>query len=144
MVVEMLSTSPAKDSTVSRMVSLVEEASMKRWVEICLVMERVHFCRSETEQLVERIAAVYTPIICLVALLLASIPFAYGTEVGLRFLEIALVLLVVSCPCALVISTPITYVCALASMAKKGILVKGGRYIEALGGKCKRTHYMLD
>ena len=58
---------------------------------------------------------------------------AWGEETGREYFHTALVLLVVACPCALVISTPITYVCALALSARKGILVKGGSHLETLG-----------
>ena len=110
----------AKDSAVARMVALVQEAQAMR---------------SPTEQLVERIASIYTPIVVLVALLLAVVPFAaYGPEVGQVWLYTALTLLVVACPCALVISTPITYVCALSASAKGGVLVKGGKHLETLAG----------
>ena len=106
----------AEDSAVSRLVKLVEDAQMKR---------------SPTEQLVQTIAKYYTPAVVVLALLLASIPWAWGPEVGEDWLKRSLVLLVVACPCALVISTPITYVCGLAHGARCGILFKGGKYLES-------------
>ena len=63
----------------------------------------------------------YTPTIIVLAILSASIPWAWGTVVGEEWLKRSLVLLVVACPCALVISTPITYVCGLAHGARCGI-----------------------
>ena len=88
----------SSDSAVARLARLVEEAQAKT---------------SPTENLVETIAKYYTPIVFGGAILLGSIPWAWGPEVGMKFLYDALVLLVIACPCALVISTPLTYVCAL-------------------------------
>lgn len=116
--IEMETTSTSTETTVSRMVRLVEEASQER---------------SPTEQLVERVARVYTPLVFLAAILVATIPWGISREAGLKYAPIALILLVVACPCALVISTPITYVCGIAKAAKMGILVKGGRHLETLG-----------
>ena len=116
--IEICTTALSNDTTVSRMIRLIEGASQQR---------------SPREQLVERIAAVYTPVVAVTALLLASIPWAWGEATGLLYTEIALILLVVACPCAFVISTPITYVCGLARAARYGILVKGGRHLETLG-----------
>ena len=65
--------------------------------------------------------------------LLATIPWAWGYDVGMEYLRVALVTLIIACPCALVISTPIAYVCGLAHAARVGILVKGGQHLETLG-----------
>jgi len=107
----------SSDSAVARLARLVEEAQAKT---------------SPTENLVETIAKYYTPIVFGGAILLGSIPWAWGPEVGMKFLYDALVLLVIACPCALVISTPLTYVCALAQGARNGILIKGGIHLETL------------
>ena len=117
---EVRATAVAEDSAVARLVRLVQDAQM---------------LRSPTEQLVDRCAAVYTPMVVIAALLMASLPWAFVPPAEAEsVLYKALVLLVVACPCALVISTPITYVCALANAAGKGILVKGGVHLEALAG----------
>jgi len=108
-------TALASDSAVARLVRLVDDAQAQR---------------SPTEQLVERVAAVYTPVVVLAALCMATVPWAFGS--GAYWLYTALTLLVISCPCALVISTPITYVCALAQSASFGVLVKGGKHLETL------------
>ena len=72
--------------------------------------------------------------VVLIALGFATIPWAVtDSETAEEWLYTSLVLLVTACPCALVISTPITYVCALALAAKKGILIKGGIFLEQLG-----------
>ncbi len=112
------STSLSVDSAVSRLVALVEQAQMQR---------------SPTEQLVQKIAKVYTPIVVLCAVMLCTVPWAWGNKVGDEWFYKGLNLLVVACPCALVISTPITYVCGMAHGAKRGILVKGGQHLETLG-----------
>ena len=108
----------ADDSAVARLIRLVEEAQANR---------------SETEQLVDEFARVYTPVIVLCAVLMCSIPWIWGREIGREWTNNGLVLIVVACPCALIISTPVTYVAALANLAARGILVKGGKYLEALG-----------
>ena len=116
--VEVACTAEVEDSAVARMVKLVQDAQMQR---------------SPTEQLVDQLAAVYTPIVVLAAVLTASLPWAFlPPPEAEKIVYKALVLLVVACPCALVISTPITYVCALANAASKGILVKGGVHLETL------------
>eukprot|EP01050_Picozoa_sp_SAG11_P018326 SAG11_NODE_2751_length_3010_cov_1.479560_2_plen_548_part_00 len=90
--------------------------------------------RSPTEMLVERFAKIYTPVVVLIAVGFATVPWAVtDAEKAEEWLYTSLVLLVTACPCALVISTPITYVCALALSAKKGILIKGGIFLEQLG-----------
>jgi len=80
-----------------------------------------------------KIAKIYTPIVVFVALILATIPWAWGPVIGMKYLRIALVSLIIACPCALVISTPIAYVCGLAHAARVGILIKGGQHLETLG-----------
>jgi copper chaperone CopZ len=116
--VEVRCTAVAEDSAVARMVQLVQDAQMRR---------------SPTEQLVDKLAAIYTPAVVLAAILTASVPWAFLPASEAReILYKALVLLVVACPCALVISTPVTYVCALANAASKGILIKGGVHLETL------------
>jgi len=122
MVIE--ATSLSGNSALARLVKLVQEAQM---------------LRSPTEQMVEKFAKIYTPVVMLFALLMACVPWILVATKSITRYEAdlvvyqALVLLVVACPCALVISTPITYVSALAAGAKRGILVKGGVYLEALG-----------
>jgi Zn2+/Cd2+-exporting ATPase len=111
-------TATADDSAVARLIRLVEEAQANR---------------SETEQLVDEFARVYTPVIVFAAILMCSIPWIWGRDIGREWTNNGLVLVVVACPCALIISTPVTYVAALANLAARGVLVKGGAYLEALG-----------
>jgi Cd2+/Zn2+-exporting ATPase len=90
---------------------------------------------------VDQVARVYTPLVVVSALLAATLPWAFFPPAqAQQILYQALVLLVVACPCALVISTPITYVCALASAASQGILIKGGVHLETLAGAYTHTH----
>ncbi|KAG6547379.1 hypothetical protein Mapa_010827 [Marchantia paleacea] len=111
-------TALAEDSAVARMVRLVEDAQNQH---------------SHTEQIVEKIAKYYTPIIVVAALLVATIPWAVGVHNPKHWMYLALVLLVVACPCALVISTPVTTTCGIAQAARAGLIVRGGGYLEMLG-----------
>jgi Zn2+/Cd2+-exporting ATPase len=111
-------TATSENSAISRLVSLVEEAQANR---------------SETEKIVDEFAKVYTPIVVLAALCMCTIPWAFGSETGSLWAHNGLVLIVVACPCALIISTPVTYVAGLAATAQRGVLVKGGAHLEALG-----------
>jgi Cd2+/Zn2+-exporting ATPase len=108
-------TSTADNSAVARLIRLVEEAQANR---------------SPTEKLVDEFAKRYTPIVILAAILMCSIPWAFGHEIGRQWARNGLVLIVVACPCALIISTPVTYVAALAATAQRGVLIKGGAHLE--------------
>lgn len=105
-------------------------ASNTTLARIIHAVEAAQGTRAPTQRFVDRFAAVYTPAVFLLALAVAVLaPWL----MGLTWLEAvykALVLLVVACPCALVISTPVTVVSALAAAAKRGILIKGGTYLE--------------
>lgn len=114
----------AKDNTVARMIRMVEEAQEKR---------------APTQRFVDKFASYYTPIVMGIAVLVAIIPPLFF---GLPFLNPdantfgwfyrGLALLVVACPCALVISTPVSIISAISNGAKNGILFKGGAYVETL------------
>ncbi|KAH7293616.1 hypothetical protein KP509_28G033300 [Ceratopteris richardii] len=108
----------AEESVVSRMVKLVEEAQTQR---------------SNVEKLVERFAKYYTPVVIMIAVSVAVVPLALHAHNVHHWLYFALVLLVVACPCALVISTPVATTCAIARAAKMGLIVKSGSALEALG-----------
>ena len=108
-------TAAASNSTLARIIHAVEEAQGTR---------------APTQRFVDRFAAVYTPAVFVLALAVALLtPWAMGWA-WLEAVYKALVLLVIACPCALVISTPVTVVSALASAARRGILIKGGTYLE--------------
>lgn len=115
-------TAGANDSTLARIIHAVESAQGSR---------------APTQRFVDQFAKVYTPIVFVVALLVAIVPpLAMGGE-WLDWIYKALVLLVIACPCALVISTPVTVVSGLAAAARRGILIKGGVYLE--GGRKLKT-----
>lgn len=86
--------------------------------------------RAPTQRFVDQFARVYTPIVFAIALLVAVIPPLALGALWFDWIYKALVLLVIACPCALVISTPVTVVSGLAAAARRGILVKGGLYLE--------------
>ncbi len=108
-------TKTAEDTTLARIIHMVEEA---------------HARRAPSEQWVESFARVYTPAVMILAVLVFVLPpIALGQAWDDWFYR-ALVLLVIACPCALVISTPVAIVASLASAARAGVLVKGGSFIE--------------
>jgi Cd2+/Zn2+-exporting ATPase len=112
---EYIVTATAGDSTLARIIHAVEEAQG---------------ARAPTQRFVDRFARVYTPVVFTFALAIAILPpLAFGGD-WFSWIYKALVLLVIACPCALVISTPVTIVSGLAAAARLGILVKGGVYLE--------------
>ncbi|MEI6668323.1 MAG: heavy metal translocating P-type ATPase [Acidobacteriota bacterium] len=106
------------DSTLARIMALVEHAQSER---------------AEAQTFVERFARVYTPVVVALAVGLAVAPPLLLAEPFGAWFYRALVMLVISCPCALVISTPVSIVSALAGAARHGVLIKGGRHLETLG-----------
>jgi Cd2+/Zn2+-exporting ATPase len=108
-------TAAQTDSTLSRIIRAVEDAQGSR---------------APTQRFVDSFAKVYTPIVFLLALGIAIVPpLAFGLP-WMLWIYKALVLLVIACPCALVVSTPVTVVSGLAAAARAGILIKGGVYLE--------------
>ncbi|WP_416199729.1 MAG: Heavy metal translocating P-type ATPase [Pseudomonas shahriarae] len=109
-------TAAANNSTLARIIHAVEQAQGSR---------------APTQRFVDSFSKIYTPAVFLFALGVAVIPPLFMGAVWFDWIYRALVLLVVACPCALVISTPVTIVSGLAAAARKGILIKGGVYLEA-------------
>jgi Zn2+/Cd2+-exporting ATPase len=107
----------ASDSTLQRIARLVEEAQATK---------------APAEQFVDRFSRLYTPIVVAAAIVLAVVPPLLGGEFGTWFYR-ALALLIIACPCALVISTPVTVVSGIGAASRRGILVKGGAALEAAG-----------
>jgi Cd2+/Zn2+-exporting ATPase len=115
---EVRSTKPAADTTLARIIHSVEEAQATR---------------APSQTFVDRFARIYTPVVVASAIALALLPPALGFGDWGDWFYRALALLVVACPCALVISTPVTVVSALAGGARRGILIKGGLHLENAG-----------
>ncbi|MBA2454683.1 MAG: cadmium-translocating P-type ATPase [Chloroflexia bacterium] len=107
----------ASDSSVARIIRMVEQAQGQR---------------APAQRLIDRFSRIYTPTVIVTAALIATVPPAFGASFSEWFYR-ALVLLVISCPCALVISTPVSIVSALSAAARRGILVKGGAALERAG-----------
>jgi Cd2+/Zn2+-exporting ATPase len=126
-------TSTAGDSTLSRIIELVQGAQAEK---------------TETERFVDRFAGYYTPVVVALALLTAAVPplliadpvtvdiagypFVFAADWGTWFVR-GLTLLVIACPCAFVISTPVSVVSGITSAARNGVLIKGGNHLEAMG-----------
>jgi Zn2+/Cd2+-exporting ATPase len=89
--------------------------------------------KAETQKFIEKFSAYYTPIILFLAVLIVAVPILFFAQPFNKWFAEALTLLVIACPCALVISTPISLYAAIGNASKRGILVKGGKYIEAIG-----------
>ena len=104
-------------STVNKILELVENASNKK---------------AETERMITRFSRVYTPVVVGIAFLLASLPPLLGLGEWSTWIYRALTFLVISCPCALAVSVPMSFFGGLGGASKLGVLVKGGNYLEAL------------
>lgn len=115
-VLEIECTKLANDTTLAQIIRMVGEAQSRR---------------APSEKWVEKFALVYTPAVMALAVAILLVPPLLFGGVWLDWLYRSLVLLVIACPCALVISTPVSVVAALAAAARNGVLVKGGVYIEA-------------
>lgn len=114
--IELKTTHAAEDTTLARIIRMVEEAQSRR---------------ANSEQWVERFAYYYTPLMMGFAILIAVGPPLLGYGTWGSWLYQALVILVIACPCALVISTPVSIVAGLSAAARQGVLIKGGVYLEA-------------
>ena len=125
-VLEVKVTKKFEDSTVAKILELVEEATSKK---------------AKTEKFITKFARYYTPTVCLFALALALVPTLVFKQELMTGVYRALIFLVISCPCALVISVPLGFFGGIGGASKKGILIKGSNYLEALS---KAKYAMFD
>ena len=116
---EIVVTKKAKDSVISKIVTLVKRSQLNR---------------SETESLVEKVAKYYTPVMMVAAACVALLPPLLLGQPLVDWVYKALSLLVISCPCAFLISTPVGMVSAITSATKNGVLIKGSTYVEEMRG----------
>ncbi len=107
-----------EDTTISKIIHLVEDAQEQK---------------APTEAFVDKFASIYTPIVFILALVMMVIPPLFGLGAFGEWFYKGLELLVVACPCALVISTPVAIVSAIGNAAKNGVLIKGGTFLEKAG-----------
>lgn len=110
-------TSVFEDSTASRILRMIEDSSLRK---------------GSAEKLITRFARVYTPIVLVLAVLVAVLPPIFKLGAFSTWLYRALTMLVASCPCALVISVPLGFFAGIGVASKNGVLIKGGKYLEAL------------
>ena len=116
---EIQTTKAAGDTTLARIIKMVEEAQQQK---------------APAQRFVDVFAKYYTPAVMILALLVGLVPPLLFGAGWMDWIYRALVLLVIACPCALVISTPVSIISGLTAMARRGVLIKGGAYLEALGG----------
>ncbi|HBD68902.1 MAG TPA: cadmium-translocating P-type ATPase [Treponema sp.] len=116
-VLEIKVTKPFAQSTVSRVLDLVEHAQEKK---------------AKAQKFISRFSKIYTPVVCLLALLVALVPPLFFKAEWNTWIYRALMFLVVSCPCALVISVPLTFFAGIGLASRNGVLVKGSTYLELL------------
>ncbi|MBX3278814.1 MAG: cation-translocating P-type ATPase [Acidobacteria bacterium] len=114
----------------ARVTKLSSDTTLARIIETTFAATKT---KAETQKFIEKFSAYYTPSIILIALLLAIVPTLFFAAPFEPWLREALTLLVIACPCALVISTPISIYAAIGNASSRGVLIKGGKYIEAIG-----------
>jgi Cd2+/Zn2+-exporting ATPase len=114
------------------LVRVLREAGGSTLQRISRLVEEAQASKAPAEQFVDRFSRVYTPVVVAAAVVLAVVPPVLGASFGEWFYR-ALALLIIACPCALVISTPVTVVSGIGAASRRGILLKGGAALEAAG-----------
>lgn len=117
--IDVRATAASEDNSLAKIIHLVEEAQAEK---------------APSQRFSESFGRYYTPAVLVAALLVAAVPSIFFGSPFQQMLYIALTLIVVSCPCALVISTPVAVVSAIGNAARNGVLIKGGSFLEAMGG----------
>ena len=115
---EVTTTKPFAENTLTRIIHLVEEAQSEK---------------APSQRFVERFARVYTPLVVVLAVIVAFLPPLILNEPIIPWFNRALVMLLIACPCALVLATPVSVVAAIGNASRNGVLIKGGAYLERAG-----------
>lgn len=128
-----------KGTIVAQVKSTYQESTVSKILEL---VKNTESRKAQTEDFITKFSKYYTPIVIALAIILAVVPpvFIPGATFTQWFYR-ALVFLVISCPCALLISVPLSFFCGIGAASKKGILIKGGKYIEYLA---MLTHVIFD
>ena len=113
-------------------IEVAKESGDSTFAKIIKLVEKAQASRAPAQEFIDAFAKYYTPSVVAGAILIASIPPLFFHLPFLDWLNRALVLLVIACPCALVISTPVSIASAIGGASRRGILIKGGRYLESL------------
>lgn len=124
--IKLRTTALSGDSAASRIIEMVESSQENR---------------AESQKFITRFAAIYTPIVIGIAILVAAVPPLFFGGAVEEWLYRAMVLLVASCPCAVVIAVPLSFVAAIGASTKAGLVLKGGKYVEALS---RVRHFAFD